>query len=153
MRSAVNTRTSSIGTGEAVVGNHFANRVIHRKETATPMNNLDRNTLKTQQVEKSIATVEVNKSASDWSVWTCAGSKFTLNYDRTVSFVVCEGSADLAFKTGERLSVRPQDFVTIKAGSIVSWRVTSAIKNLYVYHDTFANADQRPRHEAVEMLG
>jgi uncharacterized cupin superfamily protein len=117
------------------------------------MNNLDWNALKTQQVEKSVATIKINKSASDWSVWTCAVSDFTLSYDRTVSFVVCEGSADLAFKTGERLSVRPQDFVTIEAGSIVSCGVTSAIKNRYVYHDTFANADQRPRHEPIELLG
>jgi uncharacterized cupin superfamily protein len=101
------------------------------------MNDFDERALHTPHVTRSTASADTVSKVGDWNVWTCEVSEFTYNYQRRVSFLVREGTADLAFETGERVSIRPQDFITIEVGSVVSWRVTSAVRNSFCYHDTF----------------
>ncbi len=96
----------------------------------------DRN-FKTHHVQRECVTPEIKRAVSSWTMWE-AGSDapFEIHYDRTVSFCVVEGRAQILFSNSDVLDIQKDDFVTIRPDIKGVWTVIEPLRNLYRYHES-----------------
>lgn len=94
----------------------------------------------TRLVSRRQATADTKRKVSGWAVWECADPDFHYYYERTVSFYVQSGKAELIFDDGFFIEIDSDDFVTIEQGARVQWTIIEPIKNYYCYHDSFESA-------------
>lgn len=88
-------------------------------------------------------SADTRRKIAGWEIWDCADPTFAHVYDRRTSLFVHEGRATLTFTNGETVDLQPGDFLTIEDGAEARWEISEALRNSYIYHDTFRSAENR----------